>query len=391
MEKSVEKPIFGSTLLVTGCCIGAGMLGLPLVCQPCGFLGSLLPLMIGWAYMYLSGLMLLEVHSTVDSKLTLLNLLEVVLGKRMKQLGAFLFFFLFSSILTAYLNAFSMITKHAVDNFFNIHSPQLLSLSCICAGLIALTISGIKKIDFVNRVFVMLMLLFYVMLIFFGAPQVKAENLGYFSFKSTQIVLAIPIFIISFGFQNLIPLISEYVNHHARSVKKALFFGTLLAFLVYFIWNYIILGMLSPTVELSSIHALFTGTGNFAGTCISGFGLLAIITSLITVAFSFSNFVSHPLDSGARKITKSLAVIAIPALLALIDPGLFLLPLHIAGGIAAVSLFGLLPVAMIWKLRYRQGLDSNSVFPFGKTALIVYSCFSISVIALEIAHVCKLF
>lgn len=337
--------------------------------------------------MYLSGLMVLEVYATVDNKSNLLNLLETVLGKSGKGLGLFLFFFLFCSLLTAYLNGFSSITKSSLDSLLNIQIPKNTLLVIVSVFLLVLINSKTRKIELINRISVFAMLIFYGLLVFFGTSQIKTSNLTYIALDAKTIALTIPIFVVSFGFQNLIPLISQYLNHNYWNVKKTLFLGTTITLCVYLVWNYIILGMLSPMNEPPSIHHLFANAGNPAAICINGFAFLAITTSVITVAISFIDFVSKAADRKIQKWLRSAYVIFIPTLFAIMNPDIFLKALHIAGGIAAVGLFGLMPCWMLWKIRYIQQASGPKLFPFGKPVIFTHILSSILVMTVEITHV----
>ncbi len=84
MNIKFKKPVFGSSLLISGCCIGAGILGLPLVSFSSGFILSLIPLIISWIYMYLSGLMILEIYIGEKKNINLPGLLKNTLGDKAK-------------------------------------------------------------------------------------------------------------------------------------------------------------------------------------------------------------------------------------------------------------------------------------------------------------------
>ncbi len=63
MQKgSHSGSVLGGVLLVTGCCIGAGMLGLPVMSALTGFYPTLAMFIVGWLFMAVTGLLLLEVN-----------------------------------------------------------------------------------------------------------------------------------------------------------------------------------------------------------------------------------------------------------------------------------------------------------------------------------------
>jgi tyrosine-specific transport protein len=380
---------FGAIALITGCCVGAGMLGLPLVTMSSGFILSIIPLFIGWAYMYLSGLMVLEVYLDAKQNINLMGLLDKILGKSAKIIGAALFLFLFYSILTAYLNASSILIQGACNQLFKIDLPQ--SFYLICNGFVLFTIIlfTTRKIDLINRFLVFCMLFFYVCLIYIGSLQVDPVNLKTFS-HPTQIVWSIPVFILSFGFQNLVPTVSHYLNYDAKRIKSTLFKGTFAAFIIYLIWNFIILGVISNQDQgivekgTHTLHQLFDSSSAQVSFFIKGFSFFAIITSVLAVSLSFVNFISDSAENQKKHAFYTACVIVPPVIFSLLNPDLFLTMLHIAGGIGAVSLFGLLPPFMIWKKRYVLKQEYQTIFPFAKLGTILYIFVSIGLIVLEI-------
>ena len=57
----IRNRFLGSILLITGTCVGAGMLGLPISTSPLGLGLSLLVIIAVWALMCFTGLLVLEV------------------------------------------------------------------------------------------------------------------------------------------------------------------------------------------------------------------------------------------------------------------------------------------------------------------------------------------
>ncbi|HEX2583251.1 MAG TPA: aromatic amino acid transport family protein, partial [Chlamydiales bacterium] len=89
-----------------------------------------------------------------------------------------------------------------------------------------------------------------------------------------------------------------------------------------------------------------------------------------------------------RKNTWWLSALALipPLLFALSYPEVFFKALGFAGGICAMLLFGILPVAMAWVGRYKKGLTSSYHVKGGKLSLIVALAFAFLVIGCEVAH-----
>ncbi len=382
---------FGATALVAGCCIGAGMLALPLATLPSGFFLSVLPLFIGWSYMYFSGQMVLEVYLNVKKNIHLMGLLDEVLGKWAKILGAGLFFFLFYCLLTAYLNASSLLIGQTLNRLFDVDlHPKFYVILNFFVLFLIITLS-VKKIDLINRGLVFFMILFYLLLIYVGIFRFNMKNLGLFSHFNV-IVWTLPVFILSFGFQNLIPTVAHYLKGDSKRIKSALFRGTLAALIIYLIWNLIVLGVNSTEVEglgkgtTEDLVKLFNASGPMFGFFIKGFSLFAILTSILTVALSFLNFISDSSGESKNRALYTLCVLLPPTIFSFIDPAIFLKMLKIAGGIGSVLLFGVLPPFMIWKKRAESKKGYQKIVPFGKKGIFFYLLVSLFVITLEVVE-----
>jgi tyrosine-specific transport protein len=80
-----------------------------------------------------------------------------------------------------------------------------------------------------------------------------------------------------------------------------------------------------------------------------------------------------------------LLALAPPLVLSLIYPQLFFKALNFAGGICAVILFGILPVAMVWIGRYRKQIISSYEVPGGRPLLCGVLFFSLFVLFFQLS------
>ena len=103
---SQHKPsVLGGALLITGSCVGAGMLGLPILSGLAGLGPALIMFAVSWAFMTLTGLLLVEASGWFSKQVNMLSIVEYALGRIGKILcwGAYLF--LFYALLVAYTSA----------------------------------------------------------------------------------------------------------------------------------------------------------------------------------------------------------------------------------------------------------------------------------------------
>src|SRR5437016_13397564 len=96
----------GAVLLIAGCAIGAGMLGLPVITGAAGFIPSVVLLVLAWAFMATTGVLLGDLVLSFDiPQINLITLAEKCLGNIGKWLTWILFSLLFYAIMVAYIIA----------------------------------------------------------------------------------------------------------------------------------------------------------------------------------------------------------------------------------------------------------------------------------------------
>lgn len=103
-QKKKSGSLTGGILLVTGCCIGAGMLGLPVLSALAGFVPSTFMFFISWIFMVCTGLLLLEVNLWFQDEVSIISMADRTLGTIGKIVGWGGFLFLFFALMVAYLS-----------------------------------------------------------------------------------------------------------------------------------------------------------------------------------------------------------------------------------------------------------------------------------------------
>src|ERR1700730_18015751 len=93
-----------ATFMIAGCCIGAGMIGLPVMSALAGFIPSSLAMLLCYFFATGTGLLILEATLWFDEKVNLISMAGFALGKAGKALTWFLFLFLFYCLFVAYID-----------------------------------------------------------------------------------------------------------------------------------------------------------------------------------------------------------------------------------------------------------------------------------------------
>lgn len=392
--QSIQKgSIFGGALLIAGCCIGAGMLGLPALSAMAGFQPSAFIFIASWLFMICTGFLLMEVNLWFGGNVSIISMAEKTLGLPGKIIAWFVFLFLFYSLMVAYVAASGSLVSEFVSETAGIDLHHSIGSFVFCALFGILLYLGMSVIDWFNRLFMLGLVITYVALVIAGIPHVRPELLKHTNWSAATNVL--PVVITSFGFHNLIPSLTTYFHSDAKALKSSIFFGSLIPLLIYLMWEWIILGIVPLSYLQDSLNKGDVATEalkNVVGMswileAAQAFAFFAIVTSFLSVALSFMDFLSDGLK--IKKTTRGKALLSFlvlmpPFLCALADPTIFFFALKIAGGFGAVILFGILPALMVWNGRYVQKISYPQIMPGGKFVLVGIIGLSLWVMLLQL-------
>lgn len=390
---SATSSVTGGALLIAGCCIGAGMLGLPVLSAYSGFLPSFVVFIGCWLFMVATGLLLLEVNLSFGTEASLITMLRKTLGRPGEALGWLLFLFLFYCLMVAYIAASGDLAAGFIENNFGFTLSTRIGTLFFALFFGALLFSGMGTIDWFNRFLMAGLILFYLALIGFGLPHVNIDLLE--RYEWTGATLVIPAAVISFGFHNLVPSLNRYFNGDVVSLKRSIWLGSAITLMVYLLWEGLILGIVPLEGFKEALNQGEIATEalkNVAGVAwireiSQGFAFFAIVTSFLAVAISFIDFLADGFE--IEKTTKGrifliCLVLLPPTFCSWVYPSIFLDALGFAGGVGTMILFGILPVLMVWKGRYGKDRTLQPILPGGKFLLGVIFAICVWVISLQL-------
>lgn len=387
--------LIGGTLLIAGCCIGAGMLGVPVVTALVGFIPSFWMLLLTWLYMCCTGLLLLEVNLWYEDEISIVSMASRTIGWIGKAVAWVTFVFLFYSLMVAYITGCGNLFSDFFKDVFNYNAPVWagsLFFTLLFGSFIYL---GCFVVDECNRVLMLGLVITYLILLILGFPHINFEYLKFGDWSKAPFVL--PVMVILYGFHNLVPSLTTYLNHDAKRLTLMVILGSLFPFFIYVFWEGLILGLISIEDEEGLRQALFQGDmathilrqavgKSWVLHVAEYFSFFALVTSLLGVALSFVDFLADGLHIPKHRMGTlflCFLVLGLPFFCSVIYPNLFISGLQY-GGFAAVILFGLLPSAMVWVGRYRLKLNQRQIVPGGKFTLILIILFSCLVMGLLI-------
>jgi len=395
LEKSKHGSAIGATLLITGCCIGAGMIGFPVVSALAGFIPSTIAMILCYCFATGTGLLILESTLWFDRKVNLISIANFSLGKGGKAITWTFFLFLFYCLFVAYIDGGGQLFAGVLSKIFHAPIPREVGILA-CVGFVGgIVYAGTRMVSLVSRLFLLGLASSYLALVSLGLPNVKGEQLLHMNWKGA--LLTIPIFLVSFGYQNLIPTLTYYVKKNVNALRFAIFIGNLIPLLIYFLWNFVILGILPETsssdlAKIVSQSDMVTGLLERASESQSvlffalTFSFFAILTPFMANTMAFVDFLKDGFKVTAKTKYELLfyaLVLAPPTVLTLLYPRLFLKALGVAGGFADVILFGILPVTIVWVGRYMKKAKGSYRVAGGKVFLIFILLLSLGFILLR--------
>jgi tyrosine-specific transport protein len=393
--KQEQGSTVGAILLVTGCCIGAGMLGLPVLSALGGFLPSTLLFILCWLFMVTTGLLLLEINLWFKESVSLVTMAGQTLGIVGKAVTWVSFVFLFYCLMVAYGAGSGELISDFAQPFGVVLPHWVGSLSMVFLfGLMIFL--GMKAVDDLNRLLMLGLVLSYALLVVLGLPHLNFSLLQHKDWGAS--LLVVPAMILSFGFHNLVPSLTQYLQRDVKKLRLTLVVGSAIPLLIYLVWEGLILGLVPLEGEGGFREAL--GQGDMATRALRNavgnrwvvdvahyFAFFAIVTSFLGVALSFVDFLADGLKikkDPKGKIILCILALAPPFIFAILYPNIFLTALNYAGGVGAVVLFGILPALMVWSGRYYKKIDSVRLIPGGRIVLGLVILISCTVMILQV-------
>ncbi len=382
--------VFGGILLIAGSCIGAGMLGLPILMGLCGFFPALVLLISAWGFMTYTALLLIEINGWFYEQVNIVSMAGKALGRIGKGISWILYLLLFYSLLVAYIASSGKIFSSIAPSFGMIINIFFI----VVLGVIVYL--GTKPVDLFNRFLMFGLIISYLVMLSFGISKVNLSL--YFHVNMKYFLLPLPILITSFGFHNMIPSLTAYMKGDLKRTKYAILGGSLLALFIYFFWIVFVLGIVPVLGKYGLMDSYMQGTeasialkiffqSIYLSGFAQGFAFFAIITSFVAQSLSLTHFIADGLKVQLTKKNNLWLVFLVifpPLFFAITYPNIFFKALAFAGAYCAVILFGILPALMTWIGRYKNKETSAYHVKGGKLALIIIIIFFCVIIFNEI-------
>ncbi len=365
--------LIGSSLIISGTALGAGMLAIPMVLAQFGLLwGTALMLLIFIGTTY-AALLLLEASINVGGGLGMNTIARKSLGKGGQLVTNGLLYALLICLLMAYiLGAGDLLNKLLRNVGFDLSLVQSQVAFTLIAGVIVA--SGTAVIDKLNRVLFAVMLLMLLLTLLFLVPGISLDNLTQVSNSSgSELIQTSAIIFTSFGFMVVIPSLVSYNNEATpKQLRNMVIVGSAIPLVCYLVWLYAVVGNLTPEQithfsNVSELISVFSADHAFINAVLSSFTGLALLTSFLGVAMAL--FTQNEDTFKQNKVVTYVISFILPLLGAVFAADQFLSVLSYAG-IILVFLAVFVPLGMVVKLRQVENQDRSYVAEGGATMLI---------------------
>ncbi|WP_295891067.1 aromatic amino acid transport family protein [uncultured Vibrio sp.] len=389
-----NSKIFGSTLIIAGTTIGAGMLALPIASAGIGFTTSIIIMLGLWALMAFTALLMLELHQYADKNATLHTLAKQILGKKGQWVATFAMLFLFYSLCAAYIaGGGAQFSERLATWTGGGVSPKVATVLFTLIVAIIVTF-GTHAVDKVNRLLFVSKLVAMIIALSFLAPNVTQSYLLSMPVEQGFILAAIPVIFTSFGFHGSIPAVVNYLDGDTRSLRKAIIIGSSIPLIVYVFWQIVTLGVVSQNelVQSSGLTSLLnqlatTVQKSNISQLVGVFADLALLTSFLGVSLGLFEFLADSIKSKTNNDNRSFAAMItfVPPLgFALFYPQGFIMALGYAAiALAVLAIF--LPVLMVHKVRKSSNDQSSYRVVGGQAALTLTGIAGIIIVTAQVA------
>ncbi len=384
MSLKQEGSVFGGTFLVAGTAIGGGMLALPVLTAAGGFFPAVLLYVLCWLFMTCTGLLLMEVVLWSKREVNIVSMAQMTLGLPGKIFAWVLYLFFFYSLTIAYISGGGNLVRDVFHGLGLTQTPLGIGpflFVCIFAPIVFV---GARAVDRVNIVLMGGLILSFLLFVAIGFSHVNLHLLIHRNWPLA--LLATPVMFTSFGFQGIVPTLTNYMGRHPFQTRKAIWLGSSIPLLTYIIWEWLILGVVPmlglqealavgqsavyPLKDILEFPWLFR-IGEF-------FAFFAIVTSFLGVTLGLLDFLADGLKikkTGQGRLYLCLMIFLPPLIFAWTYPLVFLHALRYAGGLGSALLLGLLPILMVWRGRYALGYKSDYSLPGGRIVLSILVLF----------------
>ncbi len=371
MNQSSFAKKTGAALIITGTCIGAGMLVLPLITAACGFIISCILLLVIYGLMTATAFLIIEVNLSMPDGSNFSTMAKQT-GGSLGQIIAWLSFLLLMYALTAaYTAQGSSLLGQWLSAYLNINLPDSIESLIFILVLGGFIYTGTFAVDNLNKFLISVKGIAFIGLTAVIMPHITVEKLIQQTPNINLLWITLPLLITSFGYHTVLPSMRTYLKSDKKSLNTVLFIGGSIPLVIYLIWEAITLGTI-PLYGQYSFQYIANHGNDVTGlvevyhklygipiinTFATIFTNVAITTSFLGVTLGLFNFNQDTYRLRTHKHRDKILAFLItylpPFIFAVFYPDGFILALGYASIFVAILLISF-PAFMAWKIRSKQ-------------------------------------
>lgn len=329
----IPRAFYESIATLTGCVIGAGVLGIPYVVVRAGFwTGMLVIVAVGFAVLLLH-LLMGEISLRSSKPHQLAGYAEKYLGKPGKYLMSA------SMIIGVYgaLLAYTLGVGESLLSIFGGSEWLWIVLFYVLMGILLYGGLSILEKSELWMEATKFFILIFILIVLFSSSYFSPSHFVGFSWQN----LLLPYGVVLFAYVGTasIPEVREELGKYKSLLKRAIIFGTLIPMIVYVLFTFAVIGVSgSMTTDVSTIglSSLFAGLGVF----LNLFAILAMATSFIALGYALRDM--YQIDFGLPRWEAWALTMIVPAALIALGARSFIGALQVAGafagGIAGITI-----------------------------------------------------
>ncbi len=355
----------GSTLLVAGTMIGAGMLAMPLTSAGIGFCFTLVLLLGLWALLTFTALLFVELYQTAESDAGIGTLAEQYFGKVGRVISTAILIIFLYALIAAYVSGGGSLLMGLLPTISDADTTNKIAVLLFTVIFGSFIVIGTHSVDKINRLLFFVMLAAFLFVLGVMLPEIKFDNLMAMPIDNALIISASPVFFTAFGFHGSIPSLNKYLNGNVKALRVSILVGSAITLCAYILWQLSTHGLLTQNEFLqilkedATLNGLvkatlaITGSNVIAG-AVKLFSTLALVTSFLGVGLGLleciEDLLKRSFNFTTGRISLGLMTFIPPVAFALFYPEGFILALGYAGQMFAFYAV-VLPVSLIWKAR----------------------------------------
>ncbi|MDZ8067719.1 MAG: aromatic amino acid transport family protein [Nostoc sp. DedQUE08] len=398
--------VLGSTALIAGTTVGAGILALPAVTLPSGIVPSTSGLIAVWLYALVSGLLVAEVTLNTMrteglSSIGFLGIVEKILGKVGARIAGGAYLFMHYALLVAYITEGGEILGTAAAKVWGMQILPMwmgtMAFTLLFGGIMYL--GREKFIEKLNSAFVGIVIVSFLGLLFLGGRHIQSAQLLFQNWSALG--SAISVMSVALFFQNVVPLVVTQLEGDARKIRQSIFIGSVIPLIMFLAWNAVILGSVSPDMlhSTSGGTSVFDplqilragGAGEWLGVLVSIFSEFAIVTSFIGFVYGLLDLFKDIFLPAQWQLSSRLPLYSLvlfpPMTLGTLNPSIFFTALDYTGTFSISVLGGIIPALMSWKQRENSDSTNQPLVPGGKVTLIAIVGVALAMIGRQILSI----